>query len=129
MNQDTSLHPAGLPDAPGWPIHPAMVSTSVEIPGFRVVQNFGVVQGLTVRSPGIAGGISASFQALGGGNVETFRQLCETARREAFLLMMKDAARYRANCIIAFRYDTTEIGQGLTEVLAYGSAVFAERIQ
>jgi uncharacterized protein YbjQ (UPF0145 family) len=122
------LHPEGLPEAPGWPIHPAMVSTSFEIPGFKVVHNFGVVQGLTVRSPGFSGGISASFQALSGGNVETFRKLCETARREAYLLMMKDAARYRANGIIAFRYDTTEIGEGLTEVLAYGSAIIAERM-
>lgn len=103
-----------------------MVSTSFEIPGFRIVQNFGVVQGIIVRSPGIGGGISASLQALSGGRVETMQQLCETARREAFMMMLNDAVRYKANGIIAFRYDTTEISQGLTEVLAYGSAVLAE---
>lgn len=128
VNQDYSLHPEGLPEAPGWPLHPAMVTTALEISGFKVVQNFGIVQGLIVRSPGISGGISASFQALSGGNVQAFQQLCESARRDAFLLMMQDAARYRANGIIAFRYDTTEIGQGLTEVLAYGAAVLVERV-
>ena len=125
---ENSLHPDHLPEAPGWPIHPAMVSTSFEIPGFRIVQNLGVVQGLIVRSPGIGGGISASLQAISGGRVEALQSLCETARREAFMMMMQDAVRYRANGIIAFRYDTTEIGNGLTEVLAYGSAVIAEPV-
>lgn len=124
MNQ--SNHPSSLPDAPGWPIHPAMVSTAFDIPGFRIVRNFGVVQGLTVRSPGIGGGIAASLQSLGGGNVEAYRKLCENARRDAVMQMMQEAIRFDANAIIMFRYDTTEMGQGLTEVLAYGSAVLAE---
>lgn len=126
MDKNNDLHPDQLSEAPGWPIHPAMVSTSFEIPGFRIVRNFGVVQGLIVRSPGIGGGIAGSLQALGGGNVQAFQQLCQTARQDAFVMMMQDAVRYRANGIIGFRYDTTEIADGLTEVLAYGTAVFAE---
>ena len=126
MSERNELHPAHLPKASGWPIHPAMVSTSMEIPGFRVIQNFGVVQGLVVRSPGIGGGISASIQAMSGGNVQALQEMCQEARHDAFLMMMKDAVRYQANGIIGFCYDTTDIGDGLTEVLAYGTAVLAE---
>ncbi len=122
------LHPEHLPDATGWPLHPAMVSSALEIPEFRVMKSFGVVQGLVVRSPGFSGSISAAFQAMQAGNVQAFQAVCEKARRDAFVLMMEDAARYRANGIIGFRYDTTEISEGLTEVLAYGTAVWAERI-
>ena len=120
------LHPRHLPDAPGWPIHPAMVASGSDIPGFRIVKNFGLVQGLIVRAPGFSGGISAAFQSMSGGNVQVFQELCQKARHDAFMMMMEDASRYDANGIIAFRYDTTEIGQGLTEVLAYGTAVWAE---
>lgn len=127
-NEKNSLHPPSLPDAPGWPIHPAMVSSSFDIPGFKITKTFGIVQGLTVRSPGVAGGIAASLQSLGGGKVQALQSLCESARREAFMLMMQDAVRFRANGIISFRYDTTEIGQGLSEVLAYGTAVLAEEL-
>jgi len=105
-----------------------MVTTAFEIPGFRIVQNLGVVQGLIVRSPGIGGGISAAVQSISGGRNETMQGLCETARREAFMMMMQDAVRYQGNAVIAFRYDTTEINNGLTEVLAYGSAVLAEPV-
>ena len=115
------LHPEHLPNAPGWPIHPAMVSAALSIPGLRIVKSFGVVQGLIVRAPGISGGISAAFQSMSGGNVQVFQELCEKARGDAFMMMMEDAVRYGANGIIAFRYDTTEIAQGLTEVLAYVS--------
>jgi uncharacterized protein YbjQ (UPF0145 family) len=123
---DTSLHPPHLPEAPGWPIHPAMITSAFELPGFRITRSFGLVRGLTVRSPGFGGSISASFQAMGGGDVQTLRELCEKARGDAFFIMTQDAARYRANAVIGFRYDTTEIGQNLTEVLAYGTAVWAE---
>jgi uncharacterized protein YbjQ (UPF0145 family) len=122
------LHPPQLPEAPGWPLHPAMITSGQDLPGFRVVRCLGVVRGLTVRSPGIGGGIAASFQALGGGDVGVFRELCEKARGDAFMLMLQDAVRYRANGVIGFRYDTTEIGQNMTEVLAYGTAVWAEPI-
>lgn len=63
---------------------------------------------------------------MSGGNVQVFQELCENARRDAFMMMMEDAIRYGANAVIAFRYDTTEISQGLTEVLAYGTAVWAD---
>ena len=119
-------HPEHLPDAPGWPIHPAMVSSEPSIAGFRIVKSFGVVQGLIVRSPGLSGSMSAAFQSMSGGNVQILQEVCEKARRDAFMMMMEDAVRYGANGIIAFRYDTTEIGQGLTEVLAYGTAIWAE---
>lgn len=129
MNAGAHNHPPNLPPAPGWPIHPAMVSTGQEIPGFKVTRSYGVVRGLIVRSPGFGGGIAASFEALGGGNVQTMIQLCEKARSDAFLSMMQHAAHLGANGIIAMRYDATEIGAGnsaLTEVLAYGTAVWAE---
>jgi len=121
-----SLHPPQLPEAPGWPIHPAMITSAFKLPGFRLTKSFGVVRGLTVRSPGVGGSISASFQALGGGDVQTLRNLCEGARGDAFFIMTEDAARYGANAIIGFRYDTTEIAQNMTEVLAYGTAMWAE---
>jgi uncharacterized protein YbjQ (UPF0145 family) len=126
-SQSAASHPEGLPQADGWPVHPAMVSSTQEIPGFRVLKNFGIVQGLVVRSPGVSGGFTAALQSFSGGNVRVLQELCEQARRDAFLLMMQDAVRYGANAIIGFRYDTTEISQGLSEVLAYGTAVWAER--
>ena len=120
-------HPAGLPPAPGWPIHPAMVTSTFDLPGFRIERSLGIVRGLTVRSPGVGGGIAASFQAMGGGTVTALLEVCERAREEAFLTMMRHAVRFGANAVIGFRYDTTELAQSLTEVLAYGTAVYAER--
>ena len=128
MSDSDNLHPENLPEASGWPIHPAMVTSSTELHGFRIVRSYGIVQGLVVRSPGIGGGISASFQAMSEGNVDALQQMCQAARHDAFLMMMQDAVRYRANGIVGFRYDTTDIGDGLTEVLAYGTAVFAETL-
>ena len=118
--------PAHSRPAPGWPIHPAMVTAGLEIPGFRIHEVMGIVRGLTVRSAGLGGGIKASFEALGGGNVGTMTQMCEKARSDAFFIMAQHAAELGANGVICFRYDTTEIGQGLTEVLAYGTAVWAD---
>jgi uncharacterized protein YbjQ (UPF0145 family) len=126
LDQNNDLHPDQLPEAPGWPIHPAMVSSSLDIPGFRIVRNFGIVQGLVVRAAGLTKSFTGSLQALSGGNVPEYQRLCETARRDAFMMMMQGAVVFRANGIIAFRYDTTEIGPALTEVLAYGTAVHAE---
>ncbi|MFP6676962.1 MAG: YbjQ family protein [Pirellulaceae bacterium] len=125
---NSPLHPKHLPDAPGWPIHPAMVTSTLDLPGFRIAKTFGVVQGLIVRAPGFSGGISAALQSFSGGNVQVFQDLCEKARRDAFVMMMENAIRYGANGIIGFRYDTTEIGQGLSEVLAYGTAIWAETV-
>jgi len=122
-------HPPNLPPAPGWPIHPAMVTVGFEIPMFRIARSVGIVRGLVVRSPGFGGSFMASFEALGSGNVDTMIQMCEKARADAFLAMLQHAAQMGANGIIGMRYDATEIGVGqrtLTEVLAYGTAVWAE---
>lgn len=123
------LHPPHLPEAPGWPLHPAMITSALELPGFVIVRSYGVVRGLTVRAVGIGGGITASFQALGGGNVQTMVDMCERARQDAFLIMLQHAAAFQANAVVGFRYDTTEVAQGMTEVLAYGTAVRAELIE
>lgn len=126
MHNAPANHPKNLPPAPGWPIHPAMVTVGFDIPGFRLTRSFGVVRGLVVRSPGIGGGLAASFEALGGGNVATMIQLCEKARADAFLALLQHAAQMGANGVVGMRYDATEMGQNLTEVLAYGTAVWAE---
>jgi uncharacterized protein YbjQ (UPF0145 family) len=106
-----------------------MVTVGFEIPLFRIVRSLGIVRGLVVRSPGFGGGFIASFEALGSGNVDTMIQMCEKARADAFLAMLQHAAQMGANGIIGMRYDATDIGVGqrtLTEVLAYGTAVWAE---
>lgn len=126
QNSAPQNHPPNLPAAPGWPIHPAMVTTGLELPGFKVVRPLGIVRGLIVRSPGFGGGIAASFEALGGGNVNTMIQLCEKARADAFFSLLQHAAQMGANAVVGMRYDATELGQGLTEVLAYGTAVWAD---
>ncbi|MBI1902398.1 MAG: heavy metal-binding domain-containing protein [Planctomycetia bacterium] len=105
-----------------------MVTSGLDLPGFRITKCFGIVRGLIVRSPGFAGGISAAFQAMGGGTVQTMVEVCERARHDAFLLMVQHAVQFGANAVIAFRYDTTEIAQQMTEVLAYGTAVWAEPV-
>ncbi len=127
--QPQANHPRNLPPAPGWPIHPAMVTVGFEIPNFRIARSYGIVRGLVVRSPGFGGSFVASWEALGGGNVDTMIQMCEKARSDAFLAMLQHAAHMGANGVIGMRYDATEIGVGqrnLTEVLAYGVAVWAE---
>jgi uncharacterized protein YbjQ (UPF0145 family) len=124
-------HPPNLPPAPGWPIHPAMISTTNEVPLFRVVRSYGIVRGLIVRSAGWGGGIVASFEALGSGNVATLIQMCEKARADAFMAMLQHAAQMGANGVIGVRYDATEVGAGnqtLTEVLSYGTAVWADPV-
>ena len=104
-----------------------MVSTSFELPGYRVVRTLGVVRGIVVRSRSIFGTIGAGLQTLVGGNISLLTNLCEKTRAEAFDLMLKHAADIGANAVIAARYDATEIMQGVTEVLAYGTAVVVER--
>jgi uncharacterized protein YbjQ (UPF0145 family) len=106
-----------------------MVTVGFEVPCFRVVRSYGIVRGLVVRSPGFGGSFVASFEALGSGNVDTMITMCEKARGDAFLAMLQHAAHMGANGVIGMRYDATEIGVGqrtLTEVLAYGVAVWAE---
>jgi uncharacterized protein YbjQ (UPF0145 family) len=112
------------------PIHveSIMVTTSVELPGYRIVRNFGVVRGIIVRSRSLLGSIGAGLQTIIGGNITILTELCENTREEAYELMMQHAAEHGANAVIAMRYDATEIMQGVTEVLAYGTAVQVERI-
>ncbi|MCX6715874.1 MAG: YbjQ family protein [Candidatus Taylorbacteria bacterium] len=102
------------------------ISTAFELPGKRIAKNLGIVKGIIVRSRSIFGSIGGSLQTLVGGNITLFTQLCEKTREEAFDLMTKHAAEMGANAIIGMRYDTTELMQGVTEVLCYGTAVVTE---
>lgn len=103
-----------------------MVTTAFELPGFRIIRNLGVVRGITVRSRSVFGTIGASLQTLVGGNISIFTQLCEHARYEAFEIMIQHASEIGANAIIGARYDANEVMGGVTEVLAYGTAVVVE---
>ena len=100
-----------------------MVTTAFDIDGYRVARNLGVVRGIVVRSRSIIGTIGASLQTLVGGNITLLTNLCEKTRNDAFDLMIQHANELGANAIIGARYDATEIMQGVTEVLAYGTAV------
>jgi uncharacterized protein YbjQ (UPF0145 family) len=102
------------------------VTTAFELYGFRVKRNLGVVRGIVVRSRSIVGTIGAGLQTLVGGNISLFSNLCERTRQDAFDLMIQHASQMGANAIIGVRYDATEIMQGVTEVLAYGTAVLVE---
>lgn len=108
-------------------VPPECVTTAFELPGFRVKRNLGVVRGIVVRSRSIVGTIGAGLQTLVGGNISLFTELCERTRSEAFDLMMQHASDLGADAIIGARYDATEIMNGVTEVLAYGTAVTIER--
>ena len=101
----------------------AMTTTGFEIAGFHVAKQLGIVRGITVRSRSIFGTVGASLQTLVGGNITLFTELCEKTREEAFELMMQHAQQLGANAVIGVRYDATEVMQGVTEVLCYGTAV------
>ena len=105
-----------------------LVTTSTELPGYRIVKNLGVVRGIIVRSRSVFGNIGAGFQALFGGNITIYTAMCEKAREDAFALMLAHAEEHGANAIIAARYDANEVMQGITEVLAYGTAVVVEKV-
>lgn len=104
----------------------AMVTTGFELDTYRIVKNLGVARGIIVRSRNIFGSIGAGFQTLFGGNISLFTTLCERTREDAFNLMLQHAAEMGANAVIGVRYDATEIMRGVTEVLAYGTAVVVE---
>ncbi len=106
-----------------------MVTTQFELDGFKVVRTLGVVRGIVVRSRSVIGTIGASLQTLIGGNITLLTNLCEKTREEAFDLMLQHAAQLGGNAVLSFRYDATEIMQGVTEVLAYGTAVLVESIK
>jgi len=107
---------------------PRMISTTNEIVGYRIVRQIGVVRGIIVRSRSVIGNIGASLQTLVGGNITLCTELCEKAREEAFELMMRHAIQRGANAVVGMRYDANEVMQGVTEVLAYGTAVVVEPV-
>ena len=104
-----------------------MVTTATELPGYRIVRNIGIVRGIIVRSRSLLGSLGAGLQTIVGGNITIFTQLCEKTREDAYELLLQHAAEHGANAIIAMRYDATEVMQGVSEVLAYGTAVVVER--
>ena len=105
----------------------SMVSTLLTYDGFRIVKTLGLVRGITVRSRSIVGNIGAFFQTLFGGRISLYQELCEKARQEAFELMMTHAQEIGANAVLGMRYDANEVASGVTEVLAYGTAVVLEK--
>jgi uncharacterized protein YbjQ (UPF0145 family) len=104
------------------------VTTAFDFEGCRITSNLGVVRGITVRSRSVVGTIGASLQTLIGGNISLYTELCERAREEAFELMLQHAGEVGANAVIGMRYDANEIAAGVTEVLAYGTAVVVEAV-
>lgn len=102
------------------------ITTAFELSGKKIVSNLGVVKGITVRSRSIFGSIGGSLQTLVGGNITLFTELCEKTRQEAFQLMIDHAKEMGANGVVGVRYDATEVMQGVTEVLCYGTAVVVE---
>jgi len=112
---------------PAIPHH--MVTTAFTLDGYSIVHNLGVVRGIIVRSRSIVGTIGATLQTIVGGNITLLTNLCEQTREHAFDLMLQHAAELGANAVIGMRYDATEIMQGVTEVLAYGTAVQVEKKQ
>jgi len=105
------------------------VTTAFDLPGHRVLVNLGMVRGIIVRSRSLVGSIGAGLQTLFGGNITLYTQLCERARDDAYELMLRHARELGANAVIGVRYDATEVGPGITEVLAYGTAVKIEPLQ
>jgi uncharacterized protein YbjQ (UPF0145 family) len=102
------------------------VTTGLTFEGQRIVGYRGVVRGITVRSRNLIVNLGATIQTLFGGNITLYTELCERARQEAFDLMLEHAAQVGANAIVSMRYDANEVGAGVTEVLAYGTAVVIE---
>ena len=111
---------------PRYSVSHQMVTTAFELPNYRLVQNLGVVRGIVVRSRNVFATIGASLQTIVGGNITVWSTLCEQTRADAFDIMIQHATEVGANAIVGARYDTTELSTGVTEVLAYGTAVIVE---
>ena len=105
-----------------------IVTTSTFLEGYKVTQHLGIIRGITVRSRGVGGNIIGGLQSMMGGKNSIYTELCETAREEAYELMVQHAQQHGANAVINMRYDANEVMQGITEVLAYGTAVVLEKI-
>jgi len=113
---------------PRYSVSHQMVTTAFELPNYRVMQNLGVVRGIVVRSRNVFATLGATLQTIVGGNITVWTTLCEQTRNDAFDIMIQHATEIGANAIIGARYDTTELAQGVTEVLAYGTAVIVEPV-
>ncbi|MGH9688981.1 MAG: YbjQ family protein [Candidatus Acidiferrales bacterium] len=111
----------------GVSVNEAMITTTFDLPGYRVARNLGLVRGVTVRSRSLFGTLGASLETIVGGNITLFEDMCEKTREQALQLMMQHALQRGANAVIGVRYDATEVMQGVTEVIAYGTAVQVER--
>jgi uncharacterized protein YbjQ (UPF0145 family) len=111
---------------PRYSVAHQMVTTTFELPNYRISQNLGVVRGIVVRSRNIFATLGATLQTVVGGNITVWTKLCEDTRADAFDIMIQHATEIGANAIVGARYDTTELSTGVTEVLAYGTAVIVE---
>ena len=114
--------------SPRYSVSHQMVTTAFEMPNYRIVQNLGVVRGIVVRSRNVFATLGATLQTIVGGNITVWTRLCEDTRRDAFDIMIQHATEVGANAVIGARYDTTELSAGVTEVLAYGTAVIVEPV-
>ena len=111
---------------PRYSVSHQMVTTAFDLPNYHIAQNLGVVRGIVVRSRNVFATLGATLQVIVGGNITVWTTLCEQTRNDAFEIMIQHATEIGANAIIGARYDTTELAQGVTEVLAYGTAVIVE---
>ncbi len=109
-------------------LHPSLVTSALKLPGHRITRNIGIVRGIVVRSRSVFGTIGAGLQTLVGGDITLYTSLCEKTREDAFQRMLQHAEEHGANAVVCFRYDANEVMQGVTEVLAYGTAVVVEPI-
>ena len=109
------------------PVDTNLVTTAFELDGYRITKNLGITRGIIVRSRSVIGNIGAGIQTIFGGNISIYTELCQQAREHAFNLMLEHAADVGANAVIGFKYDATEISPGVTEVLAYGTAVVVQQ--
>ena len=126
MSSDNKQRVPYAVSPPRYSVSHQMVTTAFELPNYRVVQNLGVVRGIVVRSRNVFATIGASLQTIVGGNITVWTSLCEQTRTDAFEIMIQHATEIGANAIVGARYDTTELSAGVTEVLAYGTAVIVE---
>jgi len=126
MSNDNMQHVPYAVSAPRYSVSHQMVTSAFELPNYSVVQNLGVVRGIVVRSRNVFATLGATLQTIVGGNITVWTRLCEETRGEAFDIMIQHATELGANAVVGARYDTTEISAGVTEVLAYGTAVIVE---
>ncbi len=117
------------PQRPAPAFNPAFTTTSFDFNGYEITRYLGVVRGITVRSRSVVGNFAAGVQTLFGGNITIYTELCEHARQEAFELMIQHAAAIGANALVGVRYDANDVADGVTEVLAYGTAVVIQPIK